>query len=221
MDLEVWYSTLLTRDRAWSTRVPDSYSYTDLRGLTMYALGRPLTVCPGLIRRIRKHRPDVVVAVLTRQNAIDVLRLARWCKSSGTRFVPWVGDVRASQAQDQVPSIVARPLAALTESALRMADGIISYSALTDRWLDSRVPRIPRVTGTQVLQHTSVQPRIDPLDGKLIRLLYVGKIEPRKGIAGLVSAIRNLPAATRARLELVVAGSVRSVCRYWNWNAMV
>jgi glycosyltransferase involved in cell wall biosynthesis len=207
VELEVWYSTLRTRDRAWSTQVPAGYPYVDLRGLTLYALGRPLTVCPGLIRRVRKHRPDVVIAVLTRQNAIDVRRLARWCRAAGARFVPWVGDVRVSEAQDQVPGLIAKPFAALTESALRMADGVISYSGLTDQWLDRRVPRTPRVTGTQVLASTGESPRFEPRDDQTLRLLYVGKLEPRKGITGLVSAVRQLETRWRDRLEILVAGT--------------
>ena len=89
--------------------------------------------------------------------------------------------------------------------ALRLADAILAPSAFIADWatrhyaLPQRPTVIPYATGP-------LPPPPDPSDAQPFNLLYVGRIEPRKGVESLIYAWRGVIAyEPRARLRLAGA----------------
>lgn len=206
-DLLVAYATERSKDRQWAVTTDGSYERFILPNSTYYAFGRPFTLAGKLADSVKAFRPDVIVATLTRSNAIDVLRLMAIARAIGCRFVPWVGDVDKSLLPATVPPLIMGVLDRMLLFALRRADACISYSKLTDAWLDRRVPRLPRVTGTQVLDPTGKPPRLRATgQGRAIEMLFVGKHEPRKGLRELANAMHLLSAEKIQGLSFSTAG---------------
>lgn len=207
VNLNVGYAVLRTRDRSWDSSIPDSYRSEVLGGYAMYAYGRPFVVCPHVLRWLERESPQAVISVLTRSNIVDVLRIARWCRQHEVKFVLWVGDVDKSAAQRQIPSAITSILSAGCRAAMRMADGFVSYSALTDQWLRVHAPRRPTVTGTQVLDPPEDTPRL-AVEGRdpVVQMLFVGRHDSRKGLEQFAAALSRLPEAQMRRLRLVTVG---------------
>ncbi|MBB4634538.1 glycosyltransferase [Longimicrobium terrae] len=208
VDLQVWFSVRATRDRKWSLEVPDTYSHRFLDGWSMYAFNRPLIVCPGVVRDLERARPDAVIAVLTRSNAIDVLRICRWGRRAGVPVVLWVGAVEPDPILfTGVPRLVDRAFERYFASALRMASGYVYYSDLSREWSEARGARGPFAIGTQVMPDRGVAPRVEPNPPEAdYQVLFVGKLEHRKGFDLLTEAMTALPAGLRERVLFRVVG---------------
>lgn len=207
-DLEVWYSTLITRDRNWSTVIPPTYRHRVLRSHVAYALGRPLIYCPDLIGDLERERPNAVVAVLTRSNAGDVIRICRFGRRSGVPVVLWVGAIEKDSAlHDGVPVTIERLFERYHRFALKRADAFIYYSEHSRIWAERRGARGPFAIGTQVLEGTPLQPRVElPDPAREVIGLFVGKLEHRKGFDLLVDCVSRLEPALRSSFRLRVAG---------------
>jgi glycosyltransferase involved in cell wall biosynthesis len=208
MALEVWFSVRATRDRKWSTEVPDSYPHRFLDGWLVYAFNRPLIFCPGLVRALDRARPEAVIAVLTRSNALDVLRICRWGRRRGVPVVLWVGAIEPDPGLfTGVPRPVDRAFERYYRTALRSAAGYVYYSDMSRAWAERRGARGPFAVGTQVMPERGVPPVLEPhTDREELRVLYVGKLEHRKAFDLVVDALAALPDALRARVVLRVAG---------------
>ena len=208
VELEVWFSVLRTRDRRWSTEVPGTYRHRVLGGWTRYAFNRPLIVCPGLVRALDRARPDAVVSVLTRSNALDVLRICRWGRRRGVPVVLWVGAIEQDPSLKLgVPRAVDRLFDRYFRAALRSAAGFVYYSELSREWAERRGARGPCAVGTQVMPKRHVPPRLETHEGRAdVVALYVGKLEHRKGFDLLVDAACALPPEHRRRLLLRIVG---------------
>ncbi|MDB6106430.1 MAG: hypothetical protein JWO52_6429 [Gammaproteobacteria bacterium] len=208
VELRVLYATLITRDRKWDTSIPDTYDSRVLNGPTAYAFGRPFTVCPRLLREVRDFGPDAVISVLTRSNAIDVVRLASWCSRTGVPLILWVCDVPRHRGTDEVPGLVSRPIGWLFDRALKRASGFVLESELTREWVEGRGLSSSRsVVCPPSFVPPAISPRIhvDDRPGRL-QMVFVGKHEKRKGVATLIDSLSQLPRAVCERLSLATAG---------------
>lgn len=208
VDLRVLYATRATVDRQWSTHIPAGYHSEVLGDRTFYAYSRPLTVCRGLLSRVRAYRPDAIVSVLTRANAIDILRLSWWAAWHDVPLLLWVGDIDDERRCAEVPGMVTHTFAWMHRRILSRAGGFICYSQRSVDWLTRRGHSGPLAVGTQVLDppptaaRTSVQgqpPRF--------QLLLSGKLEERKGVQPLLDALARLSPRQQADLCLTVAGA--------------
>ncbi|MBB4638121.1 glycosyltransferase [Longimicrobium terrae] len=208
MALDVWFSVRTTRDRKWSTRVPAGYDHRFLDGWSVYGFNRPLIFCPGLIRDLRRARPQAVIAVLTRSNAVDVLRICRWGRRAGVPVVLWIGAVEPDPAfTTDVPRALDRLFERYYRKAIREATGYVYYSELSRRWAERRGARGPGTSGTQVLPPAPVPPRLEAHHGRDdLVMLYVGKLEHRKGVDLLIRAAADLEPEVRRRLLVRIAG---------------
>jgi len=208
LPLRVLYATRLTADRKWSAEIPSDYESEVLRSWTVQAYSRPLTFCPGVLRRMEQLRPDAIISVLTRSNAIDILRIARWAHAHGVPLIPWVGDIdNEPRADDEVPGLVSRGFAWLHGRILRKSSGFICYSKRSADWLRARGVGGATVTGTQVFDPPPLEPRVQTqAQGDRFQLLFAGKHDARKGIENLIQALHHLPAALQRQLSLTTAG---------------
>ncbi len=207
LPLRVLYATRVTADRKWAADIPSDYASEVLRSGTAYAYSRPLTFCPGVLRRMRQLQPDAIISVLTRSNAIDILRIARWASAHGVPLFLWVGDIDSGPRTDgEVPGLVSRAFAWLYDRILRRAAGFICYSERSAQWLRVRGIDGPIVTGTQVLDPPPLEPRAHAHESSRFRLLFAGKHDARKGIENLIQALHHLPVEVQRQLHLTTAG---------------
>ncbi len=207
LPLRVLYATRLTSDRKWSGEIPSDYESEVLRSATVHAYSRPLTFCPGVLMRMRQLQPDAIISVLTRSNAIDILRIARWANAHEVPLFLWVGDIdNDPRSDEEVPGLVSRSFAWLYGRILRRATGFICYSSRSVDWLRVRGFDGPTVTGTQVLDPPSLEPRMHAEQGGRFRLLFAGKHDARKGIGQLIQALQLLPVDLQRQLSLTTAG---------------
>jgi glycosyltransferase involved in cell wall biosynthesis len=207
-DLDVWFSVRTTRDRDWGNEHPEGYRYRVLPGRTWYAFDRPLIFVPSLPQEIRRSKPDVIIAVLTRSNALDVLRLVRAAKKLRTPVVLWIGNVSYLPCfDDGLPTFVSSLFEAYYRYSIRNAAAFMFYSSLSKTWALERGASGPSSIGTQVLEPPLHEPRIDAAGGDRTRLLFVGKLEERKGFDLLANALRLLSPEERGRTEFLIAGA--------------
>ncbi|HEY6642721.1 glycosyltransferase [Povalibacter sp.] len=208
LPLRVLYATRVTADRKWAADIPSDYESEVLRSATVYAFSRPLTVCANLPERLQRLQPQAIISVLTRSNAIDVLRVSRWANRHRVPLILWVGDIdNESWGHDEVPGLLSRAFAWLYGRILRRASGFICYSDRSVDWLRARGVQGPTITGTQVFDPPPLGPRVcEEEQGGRFRLLFVGKHEARKGLENLMQALHRLPNALQQQLSLTTAG---------------
>jgi glycosyltransferase involved in cell wall biosynthesis len=206
VSLEVWYSTLRTFDRSWSTAVPAGYRSRVLPRAEWRFFRRPVIVCPGLARSLDRHRPDAVLSVLTRSNWIDTLRICSWGRRRGVPVVLWVGQVESDAFDDGLPRVVGRVSEWYYRRALAAASGLLCYSGRSLEWARIRGASGPARTGTQVLEDPGAAPRTGVSAAGRTTALFVGKLEERKGVDLLLRSVAALPAPTRETLSLRLVG---------------
>ena len=206
VELTVYYSVLRTRDRKWSTAIPGTYASEVLNGWVLYALERPLIYCPQVIRRVFTGEPEAVIAVLTRSNAVDVLRLSRAARERGIPLLLWIGEIDTPEYNGELPAWFRAGFESYFRRAIAAASGFLYYSELTREWAGQRGANGPHMTGTQVLSPAPIDPRDVENSTGTVRVLYAGKLEQRKGVDLLLSAFAGLPAELRRCVELILAG---------------
>jgi glycosyltransferase involved in cell wall biosynthesis len=210
VDLDVWFSARTTRDRDWGTENPTGYAYRVLRSYVWYAFSRPLIVAPTLIREIDQTRPDALIAVLTRSNLIDVFRLVRVAQRRGIPVILWIGNVEYPRCfRDDLPSLLTKTFEAYYRYVIRRASGFMFYSKLSQQWAAVRGASGPAIIGTQVLEKSDAVPRLEVQNNEYAprKMLFVGKLEKRKGFDILLDAISDLDVPVTQDLELIVAGT--------------
>lgn len=208
IDVEVWYALGRTRDRSWSATVPASYSYPYrfLQSRVIYAFHRPIIFCPQIVGLLRDSGASTVIAVLTRSNALDTMRICRYGRRRGVPILLWVGALEAECFHDGLPPPVSWAFERYHRWALRRAAGYIYYCGRSRAWAERRGARGPWIAGTQVLGPGPEAPRLVPLPRTEVVGLFVGKLEYRKGFDLVLAAASRLDAETRVRLCIRVVG---------------
>lgn len=207
MELEVWFSALITRDRKWSTDIPSTYSHRVLKNHMFYVFGnRAIIFCPFLIRDMDRRKPDAIISVLTKSNALDVLRICFFGKRRSIPVILFVGDIESDYENKEVPVLITRIFEGYQKLVLRLAKGYIYYSELSKCWAEKRGARGPNICGTQVLDEDQI-PRLTVDDTKKkVTCLYVGKLEKRKGFDLISALFKNLKDDYKKIVRLRVIG---------------
>lgn len=138
---------------------------------------------------------------------VNVLPLALPCLGVVT-----VHDVAFLALPEAFPPSKRRYLAALTGASCRRARRVIAVSCHTRRELMARLG----IPGAKIdVVHNGVGPEFRPLDGARVRefrqerqlpeelILFVGTLEPRKNLAGLVRGFARIASKTDATLVVV------------------
>lgn len=207
VELEVWYSTLKTKDRKWSTTIPSTYRSRVLGSIIIYLFNRPLILCPFLTQKISISKIDAVISVFTRSNLFDIYLLARYCKKRKIPLILFIGDVEDNAYCDEVPSFVSKIFNHVKGRILSLADAYIYYSNLSREWAESRGASGPFVTGTQVLEGNQTPRVAIDTRKKQVVGLFVGKMEPRKGVDLFPSVLSQIAVNVRQQLHLKFIGS--------------
>lgn len=176
---------------------------------------RVLHALPGLMRHLRRERPDVLLSGLEHSNTTALL--ARFAAGTGTRCVISVRSVPTAVHRAQ-PTLRGWALLQLVRAAYRFADAIIANSVAVAADLSNRL-HLPReklhvvynpldVAG---LQQLSEQPLDHPWCGQGAPpiILAVGSLTPLKDFPTLVRAFARVRAGRPCRLVVLGEGAGR------------
>lgn len=157
-------------------------------------VGGSATAWRRIGRLLRRVRPDVVY--------VSTLTVPLWIARARAARIPVVAHVHESERQ--APAVVRRAIAL----PLRLADRVLVNSAFSR---DGLVEVVPRLAARSAVLYNGVagpetvtEPREALADG--LRVVYVGRLSPRKGVDVAVDAVAELVArGVDARLDLVGA----------------
>ena len=157
-------------------------------------LGRSAVAWRQVGRLLDRVRPDVVY--------VSTLTVPLWIARARARRVPVVAHVHESERQ------APKALRAAIALPLRLADRVLVNSAFSRDSLTEIVPSLERrsvVVYNGVAGPSGTREAREDLDGGL-RVVYVGRLSPRKGVDVAVDALAELVArGVDARLDLVGA----------------
>lgn len=112
-------------------------------------------------------------------------------------------EVRASR---HLPAVLSRCAAALIEGGARRLDGCIAVSSAASQYAGRVVSGRPRLipNGVDTARFGRPAGRTPPACADGLAILYVGRLEPRKGLASLIEAFARVKASLpEARLVVV------------------
>lgn len=204
----VLYGCTRTRDRKWSVSIPPGYGHSVLKSSQIYWRNRALVIGWNLGEALRSHEDaGCIIATYTRGNIIDLWRLCRWAGKRRVPFILWVGDVDYVDATlDEVGATVSGVYDRVAGYFLARASGFLAYSSRSVEWIRKRGGHAPVIVGTQVFHRSVEAPRPGRPQADLRRLLYVGKLEYRKGFDLLVAALRVIPKSVSQGVAVRVVG---------------
>ncbi|MEF8982622.1 glycosyltransferase [Thiohalorhabdus sp.] len=185
-------------------------------GVRMVPLGarHSLTSIPGLVRYLRRNRPDALLAAKDRGNraALQAVRLARTGTPTGVRL----GNNLSGVLQGRDP-LHRRLRARLMHRAYQRADAIIAVSrgVAEDTAAVADLPReairvLPNPVITPALHRRAGDPPETTWpEGDGARLLGVGRLDRQKDFATLLRAFARLRQRRPARLLILGEGPER------------
>lgn len=163
------------------------------RGLVSLAAETARSI-PAAVRMLRSVRPDAVY--------VSTITIPLWIPVARALGVPVVTHVH--EAEQSAPAMVRRALVA----PMLLSQGVVVNSRFS---LDVMADAMPALGGRSSVLYNGVEgPEHPPaarevLDGP-VRLLYVGRLSPRKGIDVAVEALADLvDSGVDARLDLLGA----------------
>jgi glycosyltransferase involved in cell wall biosynthesis len=172
--------------------------------LPRHTVGRQ-PIMPGLARVLRPSRYDVVV-----QSYTGRLQIALTVLTASARNLPlviWTG------IWNDLGSPFDRLTRPLANAAYRRADALVAYGDHVKRYL----------TGASGIDPADVFVAGQAVDGSRFEdisrdqpsdaVLFVGRLEPSKGLECLLAAARALPGKTRPALVLAGSGSLENNLR--------
>ena len=175
------------------------FTRVDLDRISVF--GEPLL--PGLARRLVRSRYDAVIMDLSGRLMVPYVYGVARVRS--LPFVLWTG------VWHHPTTVVHRATRRIAESLYRRSDAILVYGDHVRRALQTAGVANDRIfTAAQSVNGTVFE--VDAEVSTSRELLYVGQLEPHKGIADLLSAFASVKDPD-ARLSLVGNGSLEPVVR--------
>ncbi|HEV8000053.1 MAG TPA: glycosyltransferase family 4 protein [Planctomycetaceae bacterium] len=195
----VLYMEMAAPDTYWGqVRLPESAEV--LPGGWRNIAGGRVHWNSGVIRAIRKSRPDLVV--VSGYNSLTCQRAMRWLHRRRTPWVFW-GEIPGMRAlgglRGALRSVAQRP-------ALRWPDAIAAIGVKAVE--EYRRLAGPRMEVVNIPYHTDLKPFLDAPrknSAESVRVLYCGQLIERKGLRTLLEAFLNL-ADEFPQAELILVG---------------
>jgi len=202
--------TLLVNRRTGplSASVPPSVRLVSLEA------SRTLAALPGLVRFLRRERPDVVIASLSFNNVIAI-----WANRLALRPSRIVASVHSALSQDIRDSLKHRLVPILYAVSLPMADHIVTVSqgVANDLAAFLRCRLVATPVYNPIVTPRLIEQSKAPLDhpwfagGGVPLILGVGRLVPQKNFALLIDAFAYLRRLRPARLAILGDGPLRQV----------
>jgi glycosyltransferase involved in cell wall biosynthesis len=204
LDLTVIYAAATVADRTWSV-TPNHHSVF-LRGIEVPTARRLLhhayPITPGVVRALRRARPDVVV--VSGWSTFAAQAAVAWCRRKGIPYVLLVEshDLGPRRAWRRAVKGAAVPRV-LRGAAGVLVVGTLARESVVARGADpERVRVFANTIDVDGWSDRVAALRKDRDDGDVV-VLSVGRLAPEKGFDTLVRAVA---AAGDSRLRIVVAG---------------
>lgn len=191
-------------ERYWSSALsaePGQFRVIEER--CIHVLGQPLL--PGLAARLDRRRYDVVVKCLNGRLMVPFVYSV--AKVRSLPFVLWTG------MWDHPQTVAHRVTRPLTEHVYRGSDAIVAYGDhVRDHLLRVRGVGPERIFVAGQAVDNDRFARVAPAEPtETAVVLFVGQLEPRKGLQDLLLALRQL--SEQVRLRIAGAGPLESVLR--------
>lgn len=208
--LRILVSTPMERDRTWNPSW-EGLDVTVQRGVSRARTWRhpsgfrdrvDLHVPVDTIPRLSRFRPDVVISG---EFGARSGQAALWCRLQRRPLVLWA---TLSERTEQGRGRARRALRALL---LKAADGVIVNGGSGARYIRSfgypaeRIHVVPQASPITAAPPRTAAPEA-PAEGPL-RLLYVGRLVPLKGLPGLLHELSAWCTRTGMPLDLTLVGS--------------
>lgn len=222
LELLVRFSTRSTSDRVWNQ--PHSLSFPHRVGgsVVVYKAGRPLFLTFGAAGDVAAFQPDILWAVLTRSNALDVSLLARYAKIRSIPFVVWSGELPSKHARSGA-SVIEGFLDRMLCKSLQSAAGAVFYTQSAEVYARQRGFHGEAIVGGQILDpgFQAGGARYVARQDQEFRFAFVGKFEPRKGLDLLLAALSEIVSSrlhgSPACLQLdLVGGEPEDLWKVWS-----
>ena len=168
------------------------FDHRVLRGPQLRRGGRWVVLSRGVLRELRRFRPDAVAVGGWNQPAFW-LALA-YCRARRVPLLVWI-ESTARDARSE-----ARPLALARAAMVRGAAGAYVPGSASAEYARSLGVELVETAPNAVDATVFEQAAVDRSDREGCTFLYVGRLDPEKGVDVLVEAFRDLPG------ELVVVG---------------
>lgn len=166
--------------------------------------------------RLGRLSPDTLVCTLSRDMLLAQILCLVLARIKRVKLVYWIGDVEGGEAGGRVITLIDR----LRLACARRADGTIYYSEKSRQWFSAFCPgeepatvwiggqvRHPLAGAVKALPQGRDKVRVSSAHHMVLRLLFVGGDDPRKGLDQLLSDLDTIAMAQTRTIELLVVGN--------------
>lgn len=209
VDLTVWYCEPHQPDRLWQINEAAQIASQFLPARSLPLPGLPLTFNPGLGQRLGQTRFDLIIAGENFSHFPAVLAANRAARRQNKPFVLWSEAIDTAFASGNfVSNFYRRWLYGRSTAFLAYSEGARQF-LLRRGAAKSKIVRGYQVVPTEHLPPPARDKAALGLAGKRV-ILYVGYLNPRKGLLTLLNAFLQVAGADD-RLALVGDGPDRPI----------
>lgn len=206
LDVHVLFSAESESNREWSIQRDLPFSYEVVGGRSIHAGGRYFYPNPGLLVRLFRLRPRVV---LVAGFSIPALWALVYCRLTGAGLVVTnEGTRRSEQTQVGLPGLLSRRVIVRTA---RACVGVSSDAV--DRFEELGAASNKCFRSMYALDVNGRPARDHSLMGDRLRFLYVGQLIPRKGIREVLDGLAALGRDSEWELTMVGSGPLEDELR--------
>lgn len=185
--------------------------------------GRRVSLPIRTVRQLKKLDRKSIICGFSRDMVLVQILCLWFARARGAKLVYWIGDVKGAPPA----GVSARIIDAIRLFCARRADGAIFYSEKSRDWFaDKNSGREPRAVwiGGQVrnrIEETATRTEKSEFvelgrEQGVLKLLFVGTNEPRKGLGQLVRDLKCIELFLDRPIRLLVAGMQRPNTHEWD-----
>ncbi|WP_338552652.1 glycosyltransferase family 4 protein [Paenibacillus sp. KS-LC4] len=207
--LTVWYLEEKEQNRKWDIDYGEiEYAYKCLPGVHAFIqkwdMGIHLN--PGIFMRLMKHNPDVVIT--SGYDSLGYWSALLYSKLFRKKFIIWWGStLESSRVQNKLVNTVRRVFFKLTDSFItygtQSAECLEHYGVSKDKIVIGYNTVDIRFFHKKYKEHKRSKLRSD--EGP-IKLLFIGQLIERKGLAQIIDAIQQTHSDAAWQLTIVGSG---------------